>query len=98
MSDELDRAVEHITSLPSYQKATQVAASDVERLVIHKHHLQMYQSKIKKFIDEEYRDIYSTETILKDMVYLLGISIDPKFGFANGYEEFKKELLKALDV
>lgn len=36
MSDELDRAVKHITSLPSYQKAKQVAASDVERFVINR--------------------------------------------------------------
>ena len=41
---------------------------------------------------------YSTETFLNDGLYGLGIAIDSrKYSFANGFAQFKRDLLKYLN-
>ena len=40
---------------------------------------------------------YSDKTFLDDALYAIGITLDPKYKFANGYREFKKYLLEYLN-
>lgn len=75
-----------------------VSGSRQERLVIRKSDIQQLQSKLKQYVEKENPEKYSADTIIKDVIYFLGISIDPKFAFANGFDEFKKHVKKALDV
>jgi hypothetical protein len=39
---------------------------------------------------------YTDETIINDVLYGLGIALDDKYRFANGFEEFKNVLREHL--
>lgn len=65
------------------------------------------QNKIKKTIeylqkyintyDEQFEHVdYSDETIIDDVLYGLGVALDDKYEFANGFDEFKERLKKHL--
>lgn len=41
---------------------------------------------------------YSTDTVIDDAIYGLGVAIDKKYQYANGYEQFKKDLIKHLST
>ena len=41
-------------------------------------------------------EAYSKETFIDDILYGLGCSLDKKYMFAQGYDLFKKELIKHL--
>lgn len=41
---------------------------------------------------------YRTETLIDDVLYGLGIALDDKYKYAQGYEEFKKLLREHLGV
>lgn len=43
-----------------------------------------------------YKD-YSDKTFIDDALYALGITLNPKYKFADGYREFKKFLLEHLN-
>ena len=56
---------------------------------------------IKNYIDTYHNQFgwekYKKDTVLNDLVYGIGIAIDKeKYQYANGYDEFKKELIKFL--
>jgi len=63
------------------------------------------QKRVKKIIDslKEYINTYDTqpdylnyseEIIINDMLYGIGIALNNKYKYYNGYEKFKKFLLK----
>ena len=39
---------------------------------------------------------YHTDTVIDDALYGLGVALDQKYQCANGYEQFKKALIKHL--
>lgn len=43
-----------------------------------------------------YKD-YSDETYIDDILYGLGASLDGKYRFAQGFDQFKKRLLEHLE-
>lgn len=43
-----------------------------------------------------YKD-YSDKTFIDDALYAIGITLHPKYKFADGYREFKKFLLEHLN-
>ena len=80
------------------KKPPEGAASAVNAVVIRNTDLQVFHGKIKKYINNENPEQFKPETIIKDVIYLLGISVDDKFAWANGFDDFKKEVEKALSV
>ena len=75
-----------------------VIASDQDLFVIRNSDIQLFQSRLKVYLEKENPEQYKAETIIKDLVYLLGVSINPKFSYANGFNDFKKQIEKALSL
>jgi len=63
---------------------------NTEVIAAMKHYIDTYQDQLgwKQ---------YSKETMLADLVYGIGIAMDrDKYEFADGYNEFKKDLIEFL--
>jgi DNA-binding MltR family transcriptional regulator len=67
------------------------------------------QKKVKKIVEhlKEYINTYdnqtgylnySDEVIIDDLIYGLGIALDEKYKFANGFDKFKERLKEHLSV
>ena len=59
--------------------------------------IETFRAKLAKHIEKENPEQYSDDTIINDIVYFLGVSVNPdKYTAAQGYDIFKQEVLKAL--
>lgn len=57
--------------------------------------------KLKVYVDT-YENIpgykeFTDETLIDDVLYGLGAALSDEYKFANGYEKFKKDLIKYLE-
>jgi hypothetical protein len=59
--------------------------------------VKKFQEYVATYSDQLFYKTYSVECIVNDMIYGLGIAIDDKFKFANGYREWKKELNEIIN-
>lgn len=59
--------------------------------------IETFRAKLAKYIEKENPDQYSDDIIINDIVYFLGVSVNPyKYTAAQGYDIFKQKVLKAL--
>lgn len=58
-----------------------------------------FQEYVRTYSDQAHYDQYRDDTFLDDMLYGIGIALEPeKWRAADGYELFKAELRKRLGV
>jgi hypothetical protein len=71
-----------------------------EALVIGDAEVARFIGKLKKYLEDESPDQneWEAQTVLKDVIYLFGTSVDDKYAFANGFDKFKEEVEKALSL
>lgn len=43
-------------------------------------------------------EVYRTETLIDDVLYGLGVALDEKYKYAQGYDEFKRVLRAHLEA
>lgn len=73
--------------------------SALSGLVIQPKHLTTYRDHIEEYIKKERPEKWQPHTIIKDLIYFLGIAIDKKRFFAgNGFDKFKPLFLELLDA
>ena len=66
---------------------------------IKKPEMEEFIEKLRHYVRAEQRDDYRVETVIQDIVYLLGVSIDKeKFEFAQGSDKFNKILIDAIGL
>jgi len=59
--------------------------------------VKKFQVYVATYTNQQFYENYSEECIINDMIYGLGIAINDKFNYANGYREWKKELDKIIN-
>ena len=56
--------------------------------------VEILQEKLAKYLSEEKVETYRPETVLDDVIYFLGASIDSEeYQFAQGYRKFSEFLI-----
>jgi len=58
--------------------------------------VEKFQGYMSTYHEQHGYGEYTDETFIEDILYGMGVSIDPKYQFANGLRDFKKVLLKHL--
>jgi len=58
--------------------------------------VEKFQGYMSTYHEQPGYQEYTDETFIEDILYGMGVSIDPKYQFANGLRDFKKVLLKHL--
>lgn len=77
-----------ITDTPKPEAAADPAVG-VDALVITNDTLRAYTDRLNKYIEIENPEHYPAKTVLRDLVFLLGLSIDrERFNGHRGFNEF----------
>jgi len=56
-----------------------------------------FQEYVATYTNQVEYESYRDETFIDDMLYGIGIAMDEKYKFANGFDEWKEVLRKHLD-
>lgn len=60
--------------------------------------LDKFKNYVNTYDKQPGHEDYSVETIINDFLYGIGICLDEdKFSFSNGFDEFKKMLIKHIE-
>jgi len=58
--------------------------------------VENFQKYMSTYHEQSGYQEYTDKTFIEDILYGIGVSIDPKYQYANGLRDFKKVLLKHL--
>jgi len=67
-------------------------------MVINREHLRLFLIKLKGYLAQEYKSHWRPHSVAKDIVYLLGTSIQSeRYECARGADRFIRELIPMLE-